>query len=197
MQIIVFSIGIWTEEIGFIIRAFNGTIIYQKDYGVGYYETSILSVFCPNGGCASTLYTSLTISMFDSGSDGWNYNLLGLRQNSKTLGIFGSNFTDGALSGPVSIIVRSNIATQVVVTYLGYKTNEVGFIIKTSNGTILHQRNAGKTFEQTRIFATFCPGSGCTNILTLKIMMTDSGNGWNGNVLALRQGDNIVGVFGE
>jgi hypothetical protein len=67
--------------------------------------------------------------MTDSGSNGWNSNVLGLKQDDKILGIFGNYFTSGASSGPVSIIVQNNIATQVVVTQLGTKTNEVKFVI--------------------------------------------------------------------
>lgn len=81
---------------------------------------------------------------------------------------------------------------------MGIKTNEVGFVIKSASGAVLLQRAAGKTFDQYRTFGIFCPGANCTNILALTITMTDSGsNGWNGNVLALRQSNNVVGTFGE
>lgn len=135
--------------------------------------------------------------MTDSGSNGWNSNVLAIMQNNNLLGLVGNYFTAGASSGPISIIVQGNLPVSVTVNQLGTKTNEVGFVVKSASGSILLQRAAGKTFDQYGTFGIFCPGANCTNILALTITMTDSGsNGWNGNVLGLRQNNSIVGAFG-
>ena len=138
--------------------------------------------------------------MTDSGNDGWNNNILGIKQNNSIVGIFGDQFTLGDTAGPVSIIVQGNLATQIVVVELGSKSNEIGFIVTGSNGTIIYQRTSGTTFTSTKRFATFCPVSGCANLLTLTITMTDSGSdGWNSNVLGIRQlneDNSVIDTFG-
>ena len=136
--------------------------------------------------------------MTDSFGDGWNGNVLGIKQNNTVVALFGNLFTAGYSSGPLYFIVQGNLATQIAVTTLGTKTNEVGFLVKAQSGAILHQRYPWKTFESARVFATFCPVTGCSNILTLTVTMTDSfRDGWNSNMLALKQNSSIVGVFGE
>ena len=114
-----------TQEIGFTITALNGTVFHQRTSGAAYPPSIIFSIFCPVSGCAapSPSYTTLTITMADSGSDGWNSNVLAIRQNNKIVGFFGNTFTTGSSSGPVSVIVQGNLATQIVVATLGTKTN--------------------------------------------------------------------------
>ena len=172
------------------MAALNGTVFHQRTSGAAYPPSIIFSIFCPVSGCAapSPSYLTLTITMTDSGSDGWNSNVLAIRQNNTILGYFGAPFTAGSSSGPVSVIVQGNLATQIVVATLGTKTNEIGFTVKAPNATIIYQRVSGATFLATTRFSTFCPVGGCANILNLTITMTDSGSdGWNGNILGIRQ----------
>jgi hypothetical protein len=198
VQVVVSKFATWTQEIGFVIRAFNGTVIYNRTNGTAFTAGTIFKTFCPVNGCGASLFTTLTVSMSDSGSNGWNSNILAIMQNNNILGLFGNYFTAGASSGPISIIVQGNIPASVTVNQLGNKTNEVGFVIKSASAAILLQRAAGKTFDRYRTFGIFCPLANCTNMLALTITMTDSGsNGWNGNALALRQNNSIVGTFGE
>ena len=189
-----------TQEIGFTVTAPNGTTIYQRASGAAYPPSIIFSIFCPVSGCASPSpsYLTLTITMTDSGSDGWNSNVLAIRQNNTILGYFGASFTAGSSSGPVSVIVQGNLTTQIVVATLGTKTEEIGFTVTAPNGTVIFQRASGSTFTATTYFTVFCPDSGCPNTLDLIITMTDSGsNGWGNNVLAIKQNNTIVGTFGS
>ena len=114
-----------TQEIGFTITAPNGTVFHQRTSGAAYPPSIIFSIFCPVSGCAapSPSYIALTITMTDSFGDGWNSNVLAIRQNNKIVGFFGNTFTTGSSSGPVSVIVQGNLATQIVVATLGTKTN--------------------------------------------------------------------------
>lgn len=126
--------------------------------------------------------------MTDSGSDGWNGNVLGIRQNNTIMGYFGYAFKTGSSSSAVYVMVQANLATQIVVITLGSKTSEIGFTVKAPNGTFIYARASGSPFISTTRFTTFCPVSNCANLLTLTINMTDSGNdGWNGNVIGIRQ----------
>lgn len=198
VQVVVSNLGTWTQEIGFVIRAFNGTVIYNRTNGTAFTAGTIFKTFCPVNGCARSSFTTLSVRMTDSGSDGWNSNSLAVMQNSSVVGVIGDYFKAGASSGPISIIVQGNLPVSITVNQLGNKTNEVGFVVKAANGTILLQRAAGKTFDQYRTFGFFCPLANCTNILALTITMTDSGSdGWNGNILAIKQNNSVVGTFGE
>lgn len=199
-QIVVSQLGSYSSEVGFIIKAPNNTIIYQRTSGVSFSSSTVFKTFCPFGGCPSNpAYSTLTITLTDSFGDGWNSNILGIKQNGSIVGIFGNTFTSGSsLADPIYISIQGNLSTQIVVTQLGSKTNEIGFIVKASNGTIIYQRNSGVTFDSTNIFSIFCPAGGCSNILTLTVTMTDSfGDGWNSNVLAIKQNNSIVGTFGD
>ena len=81
---------------------------------------------------------TLEITMTDSGSDGWNGNVFGFRQNSAIAATFGDSFTTGSSSGPLYITVTKNLNTQLVLTTLGSKTNEVGFVVTAPNGTVIY-----------------------------------------------------------
>ena len=171
-------------------------MIYQKTSGTTFNATTIFSTFCPFGGCPATFL--LTVTMTDSGNDGWNSNIFGFRQNKTIVGNFGNTFTAGGSSGPLYITVIPNLRVQLVLTQLGTKTNEVGFVIKAPNGTTIFTRTSGTTFNLNTYFTIFCPLGGCPNTLELTITMTDTtSNGWNGNVLAIKQNNAIVGTFGE
>lgn len=141
--------------------------------------------------------------MTDSFGDGWNSNILAIQQldqNNAIVGTFGGAFTTGATSGPISITVMGNLQTNIIVSQLGTKTNEIGFVVKAPNGTIIHQRTSGATFTSTTNFKTFCPVGLCPSINSsyLTITMTDSaGNGWNGGSIAILQNNVVVGTFGN
>ena len=57
--------------------------------------------------------------MTDSGSNGWNGYVMGIRQNNITMGIFGDKFTSGASSGPVYILVHGDQFAQIVLISVG------------------------------------------------------------------------------
>ena len=140
----------------------------------------------------------LTMTMTDSWGDGWEGTVLAIRQNNVVVGTFGNLFTYGTSSGPVYITVVGNVEAQVVVSTLGGYTNEVGFVIKAPNGTIIHQRNSGSSFPFTILFKTFCPIGGCPVLqtVTYKVSTTDSwGDGWEGTVLAFKQDGAVVSTF--
>jgi hypothetical protein len=61
--------------------------------------------------------------MTDSGSNGWESNVIAFRQNNTLVGTFGDAFTSGSSSGPLSFSLISNIPTQIVLKKLGNKTN--------------------------------------------------------------------------
>lgn len=175
----------------------NGTILYQRVSGTNYTASTVFTNFCPAGGCSTTPFI-LSITMTDSYGDGWNGNKVGIKQNLVTVGTFGAGFYTGTFSGPVYLTVQSNSEVQVVVNTLGSYTEEVGFIIKSPNDTIIFQRTNGTQFNSTFVFSTFCPGGGCPAPLALNITMVDSyGDGWQGSVLAVRQNNVIVGTFGS
>ena len=141
---------------------------------------------------------NLTITLTDSFGDGWNSNVLAIKQNNSLLGVFGNTFTSGNSTDPAYIVVQANLATQIVVSQIGTKTNEIGFVVKASNGTVIYQRSNGTTFDSAKIFSIFCPTSGCSNMLSLTITLVDSyGDGWNSHVLAIKQNNSIIGTFGE
>lgn len=76
--------------------------------------------------------------MTDSGSDGWNQNYIGFRQNNSIMGYIGDTFINGSKAGPVYVVVRSNVTTEIVVYKMGTKTNQIGFIVTASNGTKIY-----------------------------------------------------------
>lgn len=143
-------------------------------------------------------YVTLEITLTDSFGDGWNGNILAIKQNNNIMGTFGNTFNSGSsFTYPIYIVVHANITAQIVVNQLGQKTNEVGFVVRNVNGPIIYQKNSGGTFDSTRIITIFCPQNGCLNILNLTVTLSDSvGDGWNNNVLAIKQNNTIVGTFG-
>lgn len=119
--------------------------------------------------------------MTDSYGDGWEGSILGIKQNGMIVGTFGSAFTYGRSSGPVSITIQGSVWAQIVVTQLGSWTSEVGFIISAPNGTIIHQRTNGVTFGSGTIFATFCLNGGCLispNVAYYLTTRDTAGDGW-------------------
>ena len=60
--------------------------------------------------------------MIDSAGDGWNGNVLAIKQDNAVVGTFGTNFASGASSGPVTITVQGDKEVQVSVSQVGTKT---------------------------------------------------------------------------
>lgn len=73
---------------------------------------------------------TLTVTMSDSFGDGWNSNVLSIKQNNSIFGTFGDLFTSGSTNGPITINVLGDLNTQIVVFQIGTKSEEVGFIVK-------------------------------------------------------------------
>jgi hypothetical protein len=61
--------------------------------------------------------------MSDSWGDGWQSNILAIKQNNTVVGTFGSTFTSGFSNGPVYITVQGSIEAQIVVYQFGSYTN--------------------------------------------------------------------------
>lgn len=59
--------------------------------------------------------------MSDSYGDGWNGNILGIKQNKTIVSTF--SLFSGSTAVPLSIIVQGNLPTQVFINQLGNKTN--------------------------------------------------------------------------
>lgn len=178
-QIVVTNLGQKTNEIGFVVKASNGTIIYQRNSGATFDLARVFSIFCPKDSCSNVL--TLTITMSDSAGDGWNNNVLAIKQNNSIIGTFGELFVSGDVNGPITINVFGDLNAYIVVSQLGTKTEEVGFILTAPNGTVVHRRNSGSAFTTNTTFLIFCPIGGCPdpNSITLNITMSDAyGDGW-------------------
>jgi len=65
---------------------------------------------------------TLTVTMSDLFGDGWNNNVLAIKQNNSIIGKFGDLFNLGRTSGPITINVFGNLTAEVVVLQLGTKT---------------------------------------------------------------------------
>lgn len=48
VDILVNTLGSWRNEIGFIIRDFNGVALFTRMPGVTYYANTIFGTFCPS-----------------------------------------------------------------------------------------------------------------------------------------------------
>lgn len=147
---------------------------------------------------ALTEYLNLTIYMTDSYADGWDGNILALKQNNVIVGTFGQTFTSGGSIPPVFISVQGNAETQIVVSQFGGYSEEVEFAVAAPNGTYIYRKTRGTKFNSTTIFSTFCPINSCPSSpnVTYYVTMTDTGgDGWNGNVLAFQQGGIVISNF--
>ena len=98
-QLTLTTLGTKTNEVGFVITAPNGTVIFQRNSGTTFTAATYFAFFCPDSGCLNVL--DLKITMTDSGSNGWSRNVLALKQNNTIVGTFGRDFNSGASSGPI------------------------------------------------------------------------------------------------
>lgn len=150
-----------------------------------------ISYGTPNPTPPPTTYITLSVSLSDTYGDGWNSNIIGFMQNDVIVKTFGQNFINGKapVPNPINITIPSNLQTQIVVAKLASWSNEIGFIVKYLNGTLIHQRTPA-TFSSQTVFANFCPVSPCVvnPTVTFYVTLKDSGNnGWQGIWLAFRQ----------
>lgn len=98
----------------------------------------------------------ITITMTDSGKNGWQGNVLAVRQNG-TLTTFGTNFTSGAqFSQLLNFTLKTNLTVDIIVSKVGTNPQQVGYTIKDESGTVLATRAAGKSFTLNQILNTFC-----------------------------------------
>ena len=168
-QIVVINIGTNAFHIGFVVKAPNGTVIHQRGTGTSFAAGIIFSNFCPKGGCPDSPYSTFSVTLTDSGSDGWNGNALVILQNKVAVANLGLEFKSKGTLGPFSVVLQGNLPAQIVVGYLGTKTNEVGYTVRAPNGTIILTRTSGSTFKGGNVLSTFCPISNCLNLVTLTI----------------------------
>jgi hypothetical protein len=96
-------------------------------------------------------------------------NALVIVQNKVTVANLGLEFKSKGTLGPFSVVLQGNLPAQIVVGYLGTKTNEVGYTVRAPNGTIILTRTSGSTFKGGNVLSTFCPISNCLNLVTLTI----------------------------
>ena len=79
------------SKIGFLIKAPNGTTIYEKLTGTTYGQ-GVIGTFCPKDGCFAEYNLYLMITMTDTAGDGWGGNVVGIRQKGKPVETFGDDF---------------------------------------------------------------------------------------------------------
>lgn len=120
--------------------------------------------------------------MGDTYGDGWNGNILGIKQNNKIVAVFGENFTWG-YSATQSIQIPAGVTYSVVVSSYGYWRYEISFTIRDSNQQTIFYYPSGSDFSSSKVFTTVCAGS-CETPKKYYLTLTDSwGDGWNGNTI--------------
>lgn len=108
VQIIVSKLGVATDQVGFVVTAPNGTVIHRRIHGTVFYSGTIFSSFCPIQGCPASSTLTLTITMTDSDINGWNTNLLAIKQNGAIMETFGTTFTPCYSTDPALITVQGD-----------------------------------------------------------------------------------------
>ena len=78
-------------------------LVFTRCAGSSFSSSIIFYSWCPGTGCEAIETYSLQITMTDTWGDGWNDNVLGLRQNNFIVGTFGSDFTTGHSLGPKTV----------------------------------------------------------------------------------------------
>lgn len=153
-QIVVSTLGSWTAEVGFTVKAPNGTIIHQRSSGTGFTSTQIFATFCPVG-CPVNPNVTYNLYLSDSYGDGWEGNVLAFKQNGAVVSTF--TMANGSYYGPVAVTLRKLLTVSVVVYTLGNYSTEIGFELYTANGTYIFYWNAGPKLNQNTLLGSFCP----------------------------------------
>lgn len=141
----------------------------------------------------------LTIKLKDAKGDGWNNNVLGLRQDGRIVAVFGEEFTTGKDYGPITVPVKYGKWTDVVVANYGSKTDEMQFVIIDAEGKKLIEHKSGNAFSADTILGDFCLG--CTGQRSDRVsffvtLIDSAADGWNGNQLMISQGEDMMLPFG-
>lgn len=79
-QIVPYIMGNFINEIGYQIKAPNGTIVSERRPGGVFNSTTTLSIFCPLGNCNAPSIIKYYVTVTSSCS-GWGKNSLAIRQN--------------------------------------------------------------------------------------------------------------------
>lgn len=94
--------------------------------------------------------------MTDSWGDGWNGNVLALKQNvSGVIKTSTFTMTSGRISNPVPIVVRRGELVNVTVSTLGTWSEEVGYEIRNYFGMIVAFRKPGYAFYANYLLSWF------------------------------------------
>ena len=184
-QVVVSTLGSWTQEVGFTITDPNGSVVYTHTPGNTFSGGTVFTSFmsnCDTPSCASpvnptvlSVDTSSATVYFTAGSTGANtwfieYAPVGTPQGSGTL-ITVTNDT-AVLPG-----LSPGIAYQFFVSELCPNGTDSSFFVGPETFAVPACQEQDK-----------CPYT---------IDMIDSfGDGWNGNVLAFSQGSSTAGTFG-
>ena len=120
-QVVISTLGSWTNEVGFVIKAPNGTTILQRTSGSSFNSTTIFGTFCPIGGCPINPNVTYTLTTSDYYGDGWEGTTLAFKQN----GVVVSTFTlaAGSSGGPTSFTFAKLQTVSITVYVLGNYTN--------------------------------------------------------------------------
>ena len=70
----------------------------------------------------TSIQVELFITLTDSGNDGWNGLIFGLKQGSKIVYYFGNNFTSGGYSLAQSLNISGNRLTKIAAETRANKT---------------------------------------------------------------------------
>jgi len=104
--------------------------------------------------CDTSSTCTYTIFMDDSFGDGWNGNVVAIKQKGVTIGTFGTTFTGG--SADTAYINLCDLDTaSVELDVLGSFTSEVGFSIVSPQGVTMLTRASGSTFPAGFVFGSF------------------------------------------
>lgn len=151
----------------------------------GSYTNSISTQFS-TALCSASNQCNFTIAMSDSYGDGWNGNVLALRQNGQVVASFGQQFTTGTSFTPFTVPLCDAFNTEVVVQTLGSYTSEVGLVITSNTGATVFSRNSGTTFAAGAVLGSFTTACGfvvsCDTVSQLSAVPTASSASlsWNG-----------------
>ena len=131
--------------------------------------------------------------MVDSFGDGWNGNILGIKQNGRIVETFGEEMAKG-FEATSFIQIAEDVNLEIVVHQFGNWTSEIGFTIKDPQGNVLASRSPGIGFSANAVLGYICYKCTSEPMATYFLTLTDSyGDGWNGNQLYLDyQGERTI-----